>query len=191
VIVSGDVRERLGHPPSKDQVERAIEAAGFKYHLLGLDRHFDEYRSPGDPHTGANSGHFNVSQLHQNPKVGVPITPGNMHFGEHNPFAGFGAFGEHCEGATMSKASRVSRPTWTLVLGVLSVLLTLEFWVHYLVPFMRINVRFPFWPTGAFVELLLSALLATLAAICGSRLWWGVVPCAVATLAFLLHGFAG
>jgi RHS repeat-associated protein len=70
----------------KDQVERAIEAAGFKYHLLGLDRHFDEYRSPGDPNTGANSGHFNVSQLHQNPKVGVPITPGNMHFGEHNPF---------------------------------------------------------------------------------------------------------
>ena len=79
---------------NKDQVERAIEAAGFKYHFLGFDRHFDEYRSPGD-RTGANSGHFNVSELHQNPKVGVPITPGNMHFGEHNPFSGLGAAWEH------------------------------------------------------------------------------------------------
>jgi len=71
---------------NRSQVERAIEAAGFKYHLLGLDRGFDEYRSPGDPNTGANSGHFNVNRLHQNPLVGVPVTPGNMHFGEHNPF---------------------------------------------------------------------------------------------------------
>ncbi len=71
---------------NKNQIESAIEAAGFKYHLLGLDRGFDEYRSPGDPHTGANSGHFNVDRAHQNPLVGVPVTPGNMHFGEHNPF---------------------------------------------------------------------------------------------------------
>jgi len=91
----------------------------------------------------------------------------------------------------MSEASRVSRPTWTLVLGVLSVLLVLEFWVHTLVPFMRQNVRFPFWPAGAFIELLLAALLAALAAIRGSRLWWSVVPCALATLVFLLHMFAG
>jgi hypothetical protein len=80
---------------NKNQIESAIEAAGFNYHLLGLDRGFDEYRSPGDPHTGANSGHFNVDQAHQNPIVGVPITPGNMHFGEHNPFSGLGAAWEH------------------------------------------------------------------------------------------------
>jgi len=91
----------------------------------------------------------------------------------------------------MSEASQVSRPAWTSVLGVLSVLLTLEFWVHALVPFMRERVRFPFWPAGAFIELLLAVLLAALAAIRGSKLWWAVALCAVGTLAFLLHMFAG
>jgi hypothetical protein len=90
----------------------------------------------------------------------------------------------------MSEAPRVSRQTWTLVLGVLSALLTLEFWVHFLVPFMRANVPFPFWPTGAFVELSLATLLAATAAIRGSKLWWSIVVCAVATLLFLLHLFA-
>jgi hypothetical protein len=91
----------------------------------------------------------------------------------------------------MNEESRASRPTWTFVLGPLSILLMLEFWVHTLVPFMRENVRFPFWPTGAFVEVLLAALLSALAAIHGSRLWWAIVLCALATLVFLLRMFAG
>ena len=40
-----------------------------------------------DPQTGANSGHFNVYTF-TDPKTGVPYTLGDMHFGEHNPFAG-------------------------------------------------------------------------------------------------------
>jgi hypothetical protein len=91
----------------------------------------------------------------------------------------------------MSEALRGWRRTWSLVLGVLSVLLTMEFWIDLLVPYMRENVPFPFWPEGAFAELLLAALLASVAAILGSRLWWSAAACAVATLLFLLHGFAG
>ena len=75
--------------------------------------------------------------------------------------------------------------------GALSVLLTLEFWLHMLVPFLREKVRFPFWPTGAAIDLLLAALLAVLAAIRGSRIWWGVVFCAVATLGFLFFMLGG
>jgi hypothetical protein len=69
--------------------------------------------------------------------------------------------------------------------------MTMEFWIHLLVLHMREKVRFPFWPVVAFVELLLAALLALLAAIRGSRLWWSAAVCAVPTLFFLLHGFAG
>lgn len=74
---------------NRSQIESAIEKAGFNYHFFGLDRGFDEYRSPGDPQTGANSGHLNVDRAHQNPLVGVPVTPGNMHFGETNPSTNF------------------------------------------------------------------------------------------------------
>lgn len=82
-------------------------------------------------------------------------------------------------------------PVWTLVLGVFSVLLTLEFWLHLVVPFMRTRVPFPFWPTSAFIELLLSALLAAIAAIFGSRIWWVVVFFAGAGLCILLFAFSG
>lgn len=91
----------------------------------------------------------------------------------------------------MTNGSRLRSPGWPSILGALSVLLTLEFWTHLLVPFFRDNVPSPFWPTGALVELLVSALLATVAAIRGPRIWWVAVFCAVATLGFLLNGFRG
>lgn len=91
----------------------------------------------------------------------------------------------------MRKSTPISKLRWTSVPGALSVLLTLEFWVHMLVPFMRKNVRFPFWPYGAFIELLIAAFLAALAAIFGSRLWWVVVLGAIGTVAVLLSMFAG
>jgi hypothetical protein len=75
---------------SVDDAGRALEAAGFGYHTLGFDLGSNEYRSPGQPGTGANSGHFAVNRYHPlsliNPLFGVPTTLGNMHFGEHNPF---------------------------------------------------------------------------------------------------------
>ena len=91
----------------------------------------------------------------------------------------------------MNRDSKVASPGWTPVVGSLSVLLTLEFWLHMLVPFFRQNVRFPLWPTGAIVELLLSLLLASLAAIRGSRIWWLSALCAAGTLGFLIFLFGG
>jgi hypothetical protein len=91
----------------------------------------------------------------------------------------------------MSQAATRSNPIWALVPGGVSVLLTLEFWTHLLVPFLRTRVRFPFWPTGAIIELLASALLAALAAIRGARTWWIVVFYACASLCFLLFMFGG
>jgi len=91
----------------------------------------------------------------------------------------------------MSQAATRPNPIWTIVLGVISILLTLEFWFHLLVPLLRTRVRFPFWPTGAFIELLASAFLAALAAIRGARTWWIVVACACASLCFLLFMFSG
>jgi hypothetical protein len=87
--------------------------------------------------------------------------------------------------------SEGANPTWTSFVGVISVLLTLEFWVHLLVPFLRQSVPYPFWPTGATSALLVSALLALLAAIRGSRLWWVAVFCAAITLAFLFFILSG
>ncbi len=91
----------------------------------------------------------------------------------------------------MTGETRFTNPAWPSVLGILSVLLTMEFWLHMFVPFLRRDVPFPFWPTGAAVELLLSALLAALAAIRGSRAWWAAVFCAAGTLGFLLFMLGG
>ena len=71
------------------EADQALQAAGFRYEPLGLNFGKNEYRSPGTPGTGANSGHFNV-------QPGV-LTFGNMHFGEHNPFASAEAAWEHME----------------------------------------------------------------------------------------------
>ena len=68
------------------QAGRALEAAGFNYHWFGFDFGSNEYRSPGQTGTGANSGHFIVDRAKHEPKAGVPQTTGSMHFGEHNPF---------------------------------------------------------------------------------------------------------
>ncbi len=82
-----------------EEAGQALEAAGFGYHTAGFDLGANEYRSPGQPGTGANSGHFAVDRYHPlsliNPLFGVPTTLGNMHFGEHNPFAGAGAALDH------------------------------------------------------------------------------------------------
>ena len=84
-----------------DQAGQALEAAGFGYHTAGFDLGSNEYRSSGQPGTGANAGHFAVNRYHPlsliNPLFGVPTTLGNMHFGEHNPFAGAGAAWEHAK----------------------------------------------------------------------------------------------
>jgi RHS repeat-associated protein len=64
------------------QARSAIQAAGFNYWPIGLDFGADEFRSPGNPGTGANSGHF---ILERSPNRSVP--GGNMHFGEHNPMS--------------------------------------------------------------------------------------------------------
>jgi hypothetical protein len=90
----------------------------------------------------------------------------------------------------MEKVLRTN-PPWTAVLGTLSVLLVLEFWLHLLVPFLRQNVRFPYWPSGAAIELLIAALLAMLSAVQGSRFWWIVFFCAVASMVFLLLMLGG
>lgn len=86
---------------------------------------------------------------------------------------------------------RFTNPVWPSVFGALSVLLTVEFWVHMLVPFLRRKVAFPFWPTGAAVELSLSSLLALVAAIRGSRAWWAAVFFAAGTLGFLFFMLGG
>jgi hypothetical protein len=79
---------------TSEQLAAALERAGFEHHNIGLAVGFAEYRSPGQPGTGANSAHFNAwIPLH--PNATVPLTGGNMHFGEHNPFSGPAAAWEH------------------------------------------------------------------------------------------------
>jgi hypothetical protein len=76
----------LGNVPSVPDFHKA---AGFDYHFVGLDLGYDEYRSPGQSGTGADSGHFNLWQVTIiTPFTGVPLRLGNMHFGEANPFTG-------------------------------------------------------------------------------------------------------
>jgi RHS repeat-associated protein len=70
-----------------DQARSAIQAAGFHYWPLGRDVGSDEFRSPGDKGTGANSGHFVLNRSFLPPKSGVPQVGGNMHFGETNPMS--------------------------------------------------------------------------------------------------------
>jgi len=66
-------------------VDRALQAAGFKYTMFGgVHYGSNEYRSPGDP-----SGHFIVNPTIQEPIAGVPQTRGTMHFGETNPASDF------------------------------------------------------------------------------------------------------
>jgi len=70
-------------------------------------------------------------------------------------------------------------------------LLLTEYWLHMLVPFLRHNLRFPPWPTGAATELVISALLGVFAAVSGSRGWWAAVVCASVSLAIMLFMFIG
>lgn len=63
----------------------ALANAGFMYFAVGANIGFDEYRSRGTGPDGANSAHFNLQRVYQEPKNGVPQVGGNMHFGEHNP----------------------------------------------------------------------------------------------------------
>lgn len=82
-------RQRKSGPPANGNPGELLEAAGFNYHFLGLNLGSDEYRSPGQPGTGSNSGHFNVWQVTiMNPLTGVLYRLGDMHFGETNPFTG-------------------------------------------------------------------------------------------------------
>ncbi len=91
----------------------------------------------------------------------------------------------------MNRATQPTNPTWSFILGSVSIVLTVEFWLHLLVPSLRRRIPFPFWPTGAFIDLSVSGLLAVLAAMRGSRFWWIAAVCAVGTLAFLFAGFRG
>jgi hypothetical protein len=84
-----------------------------------------------------------------------------------------------------------SKPDLPSLFGVLSVLLTVEFWVHMLVPFARRKIPFPYWPTAAFVELSFSLLLGLIAAIRGRRFWWAAAVAAVGTLGFFFFLFRG
>jgi hypothetical protein len=81
-------------------------------------------------------------------------------------------------------------PKWTIVPGLLGMLLVLEFWVHALVPFVRKNVPFPFWPVGAIVDMVLSTVFSALAAIRGSRIWWISCFLSLSALALILIGLA-
>lgn len=84
------------------QAQKELEGAG--YQLIGKDAFFDlregfahpfaeSFRTPGDPGTGANSGHFLVDRK---PWVTVP-TQGSMHTGETNPYTSLGALKQHLE----------------------------------------------------------------------------------------------
>jgi len=77
------------------------------------------------------------------------------------------------------------------VLGSFSLLLTAEFWVHLLVPYLREHLRFPPWPTGEVVDLVLAAVLAGLAARHGSQIWWLGVVGAIMTLGFMFFMLGG
>jgi len=82
--------------------------------------------------------------------------------------------------------------SWRLTLtGTVSALLTSEFWIHLSVPFLRQKVRFPMWPTGAAIELLVAAGFGAIAAVRGSRLWWISVICALFSLGFLIFLLGG
>ena len=53
---------------------------------------------PTLPQKARRVGHPKFDRLYSGRKgrpPAVPITPGNMHFGEHNPFSGLGAAWEH------------------------------------------------------------------------------------------------
>jgi hypothetical protein len=91
----------------------------------------------------------------------------------------------------VSRSSQPASPVWTKFIGAISMLLILEFWVHMLVPYLRRNVPYPWWPTGTIIDLTLSTVLAGVAATRGSRLWWASAACAVGTLVLLIAMFAG
>jgi RHS repeat-associated protein len=71
------------------QAGQALIKAGFvSMGILGADRGFDEYRSPGNGVFGENSAHFNVQQIKMSPSSSIPQSgKGNMHFGEHFPLS--------------------------------------------------------------------------------------------------------
>jgi len=72
---------------TSDQAGAALKRAGFQYETIGENFGQDEYRSRGNWFAGGNSAHFNVDQINLNPSAKVPQAQGNMHFGEHNPYA--------------------------------------------------------------------------------------------------------
>lgn len=69
--------------------DQALMKAGLvSMGILGGNRGFDEYRSPGNGLFGENSAHFNVQQIKMSPSSSIPQSGlGNMHFGEHFPLS--------------------------------------------------------------------------------------------------------
>jgi hypothetical protein len=78
------------------QAGAALQAAGFNQRS-GTEGGI-EYRSSGSGLTGANSGHFILNpNVIIDPGVSLPVAGGDVHFGEHNPYSGFGiGLALHC-----------------------------------------------------------------------------------------------
>jgi RHS repeat-associated protein len=68
----------------------------FNFREMYANPNAENYRTPGDPGTGANSGHFlvNHSILSLLPQYSVPTT-GSVHTGETNPTTSFKALFQH------------------------------------------------------------------------------------------------
>jgi len=80
---------------TSQQAQSALEAAGFHHyssdeydilHPSSLTYHAIDFRSAGQPGTGAGSGHFTVHDPWglANPFTALGPTPGDVHLGEHN-----------------------------------------------------------------------------------------------------------
>jgi RHS repeat-associated protein len=80
---------------TSQQAESALEGAGFHHyssdeydflHPSSLTYHAVDFRSAGQPGTGAGSGHFTVKEpwMLANPFTALGPTPGDVHLGEHN-----------------------------------------------------------------------------------------------------------
>jgi hypothetical protein len=68
----------------------------FNFREMFANPNAENYRTPGDPGTGANSGHFlvNHSIVSLLPQYSVPTT-GSVHTGETNPTTSFKALFQH------------------------------------------------------------------------------------------------
>ena len=69
--------------------------------------------------------------------------------------------------------------------GIASIVLTAEFWLHILVPYLRENVPYHWWPELAFVQLSLAGFFGIVAGIRGSRIWFLVGSLGLLTLVFI------